>query len=76
MYNTVFSQRNGRYGFCPQACNSESRNEVDGQVINSKRSNTLIIKNRKIISCEGIRKGFEVKGLEWTLKCGIDLGQQ
>lgn len=70
------TQRNERYGFCPEAYNSEGRSEVDGQVLNSKRSNTSIIKNRKIISSEGVRKGFELKGLDWTLKGGMDLGRQ
>lgn len=58
------TQRSGRYGFCLQAYNSKRRNVVDGQVINSTRSNTLIIKNIKIINSERVRKGFEVKGLD------------
>lgn len=70
------TQRNERYGFCPEGYNSKGRNKVDEQVLNSKRSNTLIIKNRKIVTSEGVRKGFKLKGLDWMLKGGMDLGRQ
>lgn len=40
------TQRNGRYGFTPQVYNSESKNEVNEQVCNSKRSNTLLLKKK------------------------------
>lgn len=53
----------------PQVYNSESKNEVNEQVCNSKRSNTLLLKKkRKSTSSREVKKGFKTERLALDLE--------